>query len=213
MPSLFVNELFVSIQGETSWCGYPCFFIRLAGCNLRCRYCDTPRALDEGGGVKMDVKAIVRACRGKNTPLIAVTGGEPLHQDAVPDLLHALFELNPLALLVETNGSYDIGKIPFPAVVIMDVKCPGSGAVEAMDAGNIERLRAQDEVKFVLSDRFDYEFALNFVSRHRLHEHCRHVLFVPAAGRLDARVLAQWLLADRPPARLQLQIHRLLSLA
>ena len=210
MPPLLVNELFVSIQGETSWSGYPCCFVRLAGCNLRCRWCDTQRAqTDEGQACTID--AIVQACRKHATPLIAITGGEPLRQPEFTDLANALLTLPAQAILVETNGSYDIGRIPPGAIAIMDIKCPGSGESAAMDWRNLDRLRPHDEIKFVLSDRTDYAYALDILQTHHLAERCRHVHFTPAAGRLEAAVLAGWMIADRPAARLQLQIHRYLN--
>lgn len=210
MTCLDIYESFVSIQGEASLQGYPCFFIRLAGCNLRCRACDTPRAR-ETGGRRLTLPAIVNACREAETPLIAITGGEPLAQPGFRNLAERLVELPARTVLVETNGSYDISVIPDSAITIMDIKCPGSGEAEAMDPANPERLRAHDEVKFVLHDRTDYLFALDTMRRLRLTKRCRHILFSPAAGTLDAKRLAQWLIADRPPVRLQLQWHRLLE--
>ncbi len=211
MNTLAVNEVFVSIQGETSWCGYPCCFVRLAGCNLRCRYCDTVRAQSEQG-VAMTVSALTEVCRTRMTPLIAVTGGEPLRQSLFGDLVESLLTLPTMAVLVETNGSLDINCIPPKAITIMDIKCPGSGETKAMDWNNLERLRAHDEVKFILTDRTDYCFALDIVRTHRLDTRCRHVHFAPAAPHLEATVLAQWLIADRPPVRLQTQLHRQLQL-
>ncbi len=211
MTTVAVNELFVSIQGESSRQGYPCFFIRLAGCNLRCRYCDTSYARENGGDT-MDIASIVQACRECVTPLITITGGEPLAQPGFGHLANALLELPSRTVLVETNGSYDISDIPDRAIAIMDIKCPGSGEADAMDTANPERLRAHDEVKFVLNDRADYSFALDAVRRFRLTERCRHILFAPAAGKLDPKLLSQWLIADRPPVRLQLQWHRLLGI-
>lgn len=211
MSTVAVNELFVSLQGESSWQGYPCFFIRLTGCNLHCRYCDTPAAR-EPAGQTMRIAAIVDACRSCDTPLIMITGGEPLLQEGFGDLALALLELPSRTLLVETNGSHDISAIPERAITIMDIKCPGSRESHAMDPENPRRLRARDEVKFVLTDRADYSFAMDAIRRFRLAQRCRHILFAPAAGKLDPAMLSQWLINDRPPVRLQLQWHRLLGL-
>ncbi len=212
MTTVCVAELFVSIQGETSLQGYPCFFVRLAGCNLRCAYCDTPRTQNAAAGKTMSVDAVVAACRRKRTQLVMITGGEPLLQDSFDALADALMRLPGRTLMVETNGSHDIRRIPPQAVTVMDVKCPGSGENGSMDMANIERLRPQDEVKFVLSDRNDYLYALDIVGKVRLFQRCSHILFAPAAGRLEPGLLAQWMLADRPMARIQLQMHRLLDL-
>lgn len=207
MRHLPVNEIFVSLQGESSWAGYPCCFVRLAGCNLRCRYCDTPGARTESASRPMSVAAIARACRESAAPLLAVTGGEPLRQSLLGKLVDALTALPARAVLVETNGSYDIRAVPEAAITVMDVKCPASGAAESMDWENLKRLRAHDEVKFVLCDRADYAFALETVRRHRLLERCGNVLFAPAAGRLAASTLARWLIDDRPGVRLQCRLH------
>ncbi len=211
MTTVAVNELFVSLQGESSWQGYPCFFVRLAGCNLNCSYCDTPAAR-QPSATRMRIAAIVATCRSHDTPLIMITGGEPLAQEGFGDLALALGKLPSRTLLVETNGSHDISGIPERAITIMDIKCPGSGEADAMDPENLRRLRARDEVKFVLTDRADYAFALDTIQRFRLAERCRHILLAPAAGKLDPALLAQWLIEDRPPVRLQLQWHRLLGL-
>ncbi len=212
MSSLFVHELFVSIQGESSWSGSPCFFIRLAGCNLRCRYCDTLKAQRRDQGTAMRIDAIVQACREQPTPLIAVTGGEPMMQPECPALIASLLTLPNRTVMVETNGTLNIHAIPATAIAVMDVKCPGSGEADAMDWSNIDRLRPHDEIKFVLCDRADYRYALDRIEQYHLAGTDRQILFSPAAGRLTAGDLAQWLIADRPPVRLQVQLHRLLGI-
>ncbi len=211
MTTVAVNEMFVSLQGESSRQGYPCFFIRLAGCNLNCRYCDTPAARRHDGK-RMRIAEIVDTCRTSDARLVMITGGEPLAQHGFNDLALALLELPSRTLLVETNGSYDISVIPEQAITIMDIKCPGSGEADAMDPENPRRLRARDEVKFVLTDRSDYQYALDAIRHFRLAQRCRHILLAPAAGMLDPVMLSQWLIEDRPPARLQLQWHRFLGL-
>jgi len=210
MGSVSVCETFTSIQGESSYAGLPCFFIRLAGCNLRCRYCDTPQAY--GPGRETDVRVLVEACRRTRAALAEVTGGEPLLQAGFPELARALRDETGKTVLVETNGSLDISVVPAGVVTILDVKCPGSGEQAAMDFANFARLRPADEVKFVLSDRKDYEWARQVVEEAGLAACCRAVHFGVAAGALDPARLAEWLVADGLPVRLHLQRHRLLGM-
>jgi 7-carboxy-7-deazaguanine synthase len=209
MGLVSVCETFTSIQGESSYSGLPCHFIRVSGCNLRCSYCDTRYAYPPGRDVP--VEELVAECAGIAVPIVEVTGGEPLLQPAFPELAAALRDRSGKRVLVETNGSLDISRVPDGVVTIMDVKCPGSGESEAMDPGNVERLRPEDEVKFVLADRSDYDWATQFVERHGLAERCAAILFGPVHGVLDAGTLSQWILEDGPPVRLQLQLHRLLG--
>jgi len=207
--SVQVAETFASIQGESTYAGLPCFFIRLAGCNLSCSYCDTPGAREPGRQRRLGELLAERA--KSPAPLTCVTGGEPLLQPAAPALLAALQARETTPVLVETNGTRDLRAVPARSVAIMDIKCPGSGCCEATDWRNIERLRPQDEVKFVLCDRDDYLWARDVAARHELSARCHAVLFSPAAERLEPRRLAQWLLADGQPVRLQLQIHKILG--
>jgi len=204
-----VSETFTSIQGESTYAGLPCFFIRLAGCNLSCSYCDTPQARVPGKPVQWT--QLVRECIESDTAIAEITGGEPLLQPLFPDLASSLRERTRRPVLVETNGSRDISIIPDRVTAIMDIKTPGSGMSQAMDMANIERLRPHDEVKFVLLDRADYEWARQITRTQRLWDLCRAVLFSPAHGRLDPATLAGWIVDDRLPVRLNLQLHKILG--
>lgn len=207
--TVMLAEMFTSLQGESTYAGLPCFFVRLAGCNLRCRYCDTAAATATGREVAVsEVVAALRAC---NVGLVEITGGEPLLQAGFARLAS---ELRSAArtVLVETNGSLDISAIPEGVVAIMDLKCPGSGAMAAMDFRNVARLRPYDETKFVIGDRNDFEWACAMVREHRLDTRCRAVLFSPVAGVLDPATLGRWLLEAGAPARLQIQLHKLLGM-
>jgi 7-carboxy-7-deazaguanine synthase len=206
---LRVAETFLSLQGESTWVGLPCFFIRLAGCNLDCRDCDTREARDPAVGTAWGIDALTAAAVAAAVPLAEVTGGEPLAQAATPDLCRALVAAG-LTVLVETNGSLPIAPLPPEAIRIMDVKCPSSAMADHLRVANFADLRPQDEVKFVLADRDDYVYARNVMQSHRLAERTANLLFSPAWGLLDPADLAAWILADRLPVRLQLQLHKLL---
>ena len=207
---LQVSETFVSIQGESTFAGWPCFFIRLTGCNLRCSYCDTAYAF--AGGKSMPIIHLVKAFLATGLDCVEVTGGEPLLQPGMPALLKALQDARPGAVvLVETNGSQDISVVPSGVIAIMDIKCPASGASAAFDWQNLERLRPQDEVKFVISDRADFDWAVRIVNEHHLASKCHAVLFGPVSGRVEPAVLAEWLMASRVRARLNLQLHKLVG--
>jgi 7-carboxy-7-deazaguanine synthase len=210
MSTVEVIETFTSLQGESTFAGSPCFFIRLSGCNLRCRYCDTPEVY--GTGQVVDVERIVEAYRHSALSLAEITGGEPLRQVGFRALAEALLAAQQGRLLVETNGSCDIREVPAAAIAIMDIKCPGSGVSDAMDWANLARLRPHDEVKFVLCDRTDYEWAQALVQEQALATRCHAVLFSPVLNRLQPEVLGAWILADRSPVRLQVQLHRLLRM-
>lgn len=204
---LRVVERFVSVQGETSLVGVRCAFVRLAGCNLRCAWCDTQYALTENGWA-CSVAEVVAWVQDRGVVHTVVTGGEPLLQDETPELCEALCAAGQ-TVQVETNGSRDITSIRPPARRIVDCKMPSSGMAEAMAWGNLQSLRSGDELKFILANREDYDRALTILSRHDLPEGVT-VLFGPVAGRLAARVLAEWILADRVNVRLQIQLQRLL---
>jgi 7-carboxy-7-deazaguanine synthase len=203
---LNVSELFHSIQGESSYAGLPCAFARLAGCNLRCSYCDTSYAWESG--TDMPVAEVADRLCGFGCRQIEITGGEPLLQPGVPGLARTLLDRGR-TVLVETNGTRDISLLPEGVIRVMDVKCPGSGESGRMDWDNVGRLRKSDEVKFVLSDERDYRWALDCIRSRRLEEKAV-ILLAPAAGRLDPARLAEWMLRDGADARLQLQLHRIL---
>lgn len=203
---LRINEIFHSIQGESTHAGRPCVFVRLTGCNLRCRWCDTAYAFHEGQPRTVD--SVVDEVAGFGCSLVEVTGGEPLLQpDAIP-LMRALLRRG-YEVLLETGGSLPIGDVPEGVRRILDVKCPGSGEADRNRWENLAELRAGDELKFVLAGREDYLFAADVVRRHALPSRCP-VLFSPVHGELPGAELARWVLADGLPVRVQLQLHKLL---
>jgi 7-carboxy-7-deazaguanine synthase len=206
MSVLRVTEVFHSIQGESTRAGRPCVFIRLTGCPLRCTWCDTEYAFY--GGSEWSIDAIVERVRGYDCPLVEVTGGEPLAQSHCRALLTRLCD-EGFSVLLETSGALDTAAIDPRVSVILDVKCPGSGMTDRMYWPNVERLRPQDEAKFVIKDRADYDWAKAVVAQHRLDRRCT-VLFSPVFGALDPRPLAEWVLADRLPVRYQIQIHKII---
>jgi len=209
MTTLKIYETFTSLQGESTYSGLPCYFIRLAGCNLRCSYCDTSGAWDGGGDTGVDT--LVNDARASGCGLIEVTGGEPLIQDGIVELLKRLSAIEGRRILVETNGSRDISVIPAGVITIMDVKCPSSGQSEWFDEGNIGRLRSFDEVKFVLSGRSDYAWAYEFIRRHDLTSRCHAVLLSAVHGELSSDKLAEWILEGGLDVRLQFQLHKLIG--
>ena len=202
---LTINEIFHSIQGESTFAGEPCVFVRLTACDLRCSWCDTPYAFHEGR--KMSIDEVLAEVDRYGCPLVEVTGGEPLLQPEVFPLMSRLLDSGKTVLL-ETGGHRSIERVPSGVRRIMDVKCPGSSEAEKMDWGNFERLTATDEVKFVIKDRTDYEYARDVLKREALAGRVAAVLFSPVHGVLEARALAEWILADRLPVRLQLQGHK-----
>jgi 7-carboxy-7-deazaguanine synthase len=211
MSVVHVTETFTSIQGESSYAGATCFFIRLGGCNLRCRYCDTPLAREPGRAT--EVTDVVAQCAASPAAIAEITGGEPLLQPGFRALAEGLRDHgSKRAVLVETNGSQDLSAVPPGLVTIMDVKCPDSGEAASLDERNLARLRPGDEVKFVLASRSDYEWARAFVSRHDLAARCAWVLFGPVAGALDPADLAGWIVQDGLKVRLQVQLHRLVEM-
>jgi len=206
VTELAVSELFVSIQGETTAAGLPCTFIRLAGCNLRCSYCDASYTYEEPSR-RLTMQEILAWVAAQSPRLVAVTGGEPLLQPAVIPLLRELVGMG-LRVLLETNGSLSVAPVPDGVTIIMDVKCPASGMHDRFDPDNLHRLRPGDEIKFVLCDRQDYLWAREFMQTHHLAG--REVLLSPVADRLPPALLADWILADGLPCRLQLQLHKIL---
>ncbi len=211
MEMVDIVELFVSIQGESSYAGMGCFFVRLAGCNLRCGYCDTPESL-EAGQQLISISDIVSHVEASPVPLVEITGGEPLLQPLFPKLASALLRSTNKRVLVETNGSLDLGLIPEGAIAIVDVKTPESGAGDSFDIANLGRLRPHDELKFVLSSRNDYEWSREFVSSHGLADRAGLIHFSPVLGLLDPSALGQWIVDDGLPVRLQVQLHKAIGL-
>lgn len=202
---LVVHEIYASIQGESTYAGRPCVFVRLSACDLRCSWCDTPYAFT--GGKKMSIDDVVTTVEQLRCPLVELTGGEPLLQaDAIP-LMARLVGLGH-EVLIETGGHLPIAGLPADVVAIMDVKCPGSGESAKMHWPNLEALRAHDEVKFVIKDRADYEYARGIVREHDLGSRVEAVQFSPVFGVMAAADLARWILEDHLPVRLQLQQHK-----
>jgi 7-carboxy-7-deazaguanine synthase len=215
-----ITEIFKSIQGESTHAGLPCVFVRLTGCNLRCSWCDSEYTFTGGHCRTLEevVEEVEQLSPGGG--LVEITGGEPMLQEreAVP-LMQRLID-SGYTVLLETSGERPLERVPRPVIKIVDVKCPNSGEPDTFHMENLGWLTARDEVKFVLSDRVDYEFARDFVIRHRLDEQVNAVLFSPAFSKeasgvrdaswcqLDPRELAEWMLADGVPARLGLQIHK-----
>jgi 7-carboxy-7-deazaguanine synthase len=221
---MFITEIFKSIQGEGTRAGLPCIFVRLTGCNLRCTWCDTAYAFH--GGTKMSVAGVLArvdelAGRASETsgaaagvPLVELTGGEPLLQEEVYPLAEKLVAAG-YTVMIETSGERYTGRLAEAVIKIVDVKCPDSGEADTFEMRNLEVLGAQDEVKFVIRTRRDYEFAREFTAEHRLAERVRQVLFSPVfddpAGKwqgLEPRTLVEWMLADGLPVRLGLQLHK-----
>ncbi|MBI4962004.1 MAG: radical SAM protein [Desulfomonile tiedjei] len=202
--SLNVSEIFRSIQGESSFAGLPCTFVRLAGCNLRCRYCDTRYAQEDG--TQMGLEEVLAQVSDFGLELVEITGGEPLVQPETPALAAALLDRGS-RVLIETNGSVDISILPDGVVRIMDIKCPSSGESAQFRWENIWKLRDSDEVKFVISDRHDYEWARGIV-RERFGRTKTRVLFSAVFGELPPGNLVEWILQDNLPVRFQLQIHK-----
>ena len=201
---LLINEIFHSIQGESTYAGLPCSFVRLAGCPLRCRWCDTVYARDTGD--YMGIDWIVSQVESLGSELVEVTGGEPLAQAGVHQLLSELCDTDRTVLL-ETSGAFDIGPVDPRVHVIMDLKCPSSGMSGRMELSNLEKLKPEDEVKFVLAGREDYDHAARMITRFDLHQRCK-VLISAVHGKLEKRIAVEWMLADRLPARFQLQMHK-----
>lgn len=199
-----ITEIFLSIQGESSYVGQPCVFVRLTGCPLRCTWCDTQYAFH--GGEDVSLENLLAKVRSFECRLVEVTGGEPLAQPEVFPLIQQLCDAGH-TVLIETSGAIDISPIDQRAHVILDVKCPGSGMTDRMHWENLTKLAMKDEAKFVLSDRSDYEWALDIIAQYQMLTRCP-LLMSPVFERLEPRQLAEWMLADRLPVRFQLQIHK-----
>src|ERR1041385_6265428 len=217
-----ITEIYKSIQGESTHAGLPCVFVRLTGCNLRCSWCDSEYTFT--GGHRQSMEEILGEVErlSPDGGLVEITGGEPMLQERelIP-LMQRLLEAE-YTVLMETSGERPLGRVPQAVIKIVDVKCPNSGEPDTFHMENLDALTSKDEVKFVLSDRADYEFARDFVARHALDQRVNAVLFSPAFSKqasatrdtsyclLDPRELAEWILADGVPARLGLQIHKFL---
>jgi len=204
MASLQIREIYRSIQGESSFAGWPCVFLRTVGCDIRCVYCDETHAFS--GGERMAVDDVLARIRPWGMDLVEVTGGEPLLQHALPELVRRLLD-ERYEVLVETGGHHDISVLDPRTHLILDVKTPGSGMQERNDLENLKRLSAGDEVKFVLCDRADYEWSRALVRTHQLETRLP-VHFSPVHPGLDARDLVKWLLEDGLRVRLNLQLHK-----
>lgn len=218
---MFITEIFKSIQGESSYAGLPCVFVRLTGCNLRCTWCDTAYAFH--GGKKYSVSEVLarvdqllgaKSSGGGHQRLVEITGGEPLLQPETPELAQKLLDAG-YKVLIETSGERSVSKLPREVVKIVDVKCPDSGEGGTFLLENLEGLEQKDEIKFVIASRRDYEFARDFTAVHNLTDRVHEVLFSPVFAdpdgkwpAMEARALAEWILADGLPVRLGLQIHK-----
>lgn len=205
--TLRVSEIFYSIQGESTDTGRPCAFVRLSGCNLRCAYCDTTYAWEDGA--ETEVGQILGQVADWGCRLVEITGGEPLLQPETPELIRRLLT-GGYRVLVETNGSIDISGVDRRCTRIVDIKCPSSNEADRMDFGNLSRLAGPDQVKFVMADRADYEYAKRVIASRPLAIPGSQVLVSPVADRLAPQELAGWILADRLDVRLQLQMHKIL---
>lgn len=203
--SLTITEIYKSVQGESTWVGLPCIFVRLTGCNLRCVWCDTEYAFY--GGKKMTVDEIVTECRALDCMVVEITGGEPLLQKHCGTLAQALLDRG-FTVLCETSGALPIDRLPAEVIKIMDLKCPGSGEEEKNDWSNIDRLSPRDEVKFVIADRADYEWSRDVVRKYDLAARCHQILFSPVFGPIEPKSMVEWILEDKLPVRFQLQLHK-----
>jgi len=201
-----ITEIFHSIQGESSYVGQPCVFVRLTGCPLRCTWCDTEYSFY--GGTEISLEEILTKVKSYGCPLVEVTGGEPLAQPEAIPLIARLCDAG-YRVLIETSGAIDIAPVDERAHVILDVKCPGSGMTDRMHWANLSRLTMKDEAKFVLIDRKDYDWARNVIAQYDLVNRCA-LLMSPVFGSLEPRLLVEWVLADRLPVRFQMQVHKLI---
>ena len=202
---MVVTEIFKSIQGESTFAGLPCVFVRLTGCNLRCHWCDTAYAFH--GGQKMSVEEVLARVRELGGKLVEITGGEPLLQKEVYALTEQLLA-ESYQVLIETSGERFVGDLPAAAVKIVDVKCPGSGESGKFCLDNLAVLDHKDQVKFVILDEADYLYAREFLARHDLRGKVDEVIFSPVFGPMSPRTLTEWILRDNLDVRLGLQLHK-----
>jgi len=206
---LKVYETFSSIQGESSKSGLPCFFIRLAGCNLSCTYCDTIPARNPDAGKELSITELVALAKESGLKLVEITGGEPLTQPGTPDLCRKLLS-SGFEVMVETNGSLDSSCLPDKTIRVLDYKTPYSGESSRMLPSNFSRLRPHDEVKFVVSGREDYLFSLRMISKHNMAAQTRNLLLSPISGCLNPAQLVKWIIEDKAPVRVNLQLHKII---
>lgn len=204
MDKLTVSEIYASIQGESSYSGFPCVFVRLTGCPLRCRWCDTTYSFQ--GGSEAELDQVLKDVLAHNIQVVELTGGEPLAQKATPALIQRLIDAGK-TVLIETGGSEDISVLPRQTHVIMDIKCPGSRMHDRNRWDNIPHLKKTDEVKFVVADAADFTWAINIIREFRLDERCA-ILFSPAFGLMNPKELAQLVVECGLNVRMQLQIHK-----
>ncbi len=203
---LKVAEIFHSIQGESSHAGRPCVFVRLSGCNLRCTWCDSAYAFEDGR--EMELEEVLAAVDAYGCPLVEITGGEPLLQPEVVPLMERLLG-GGYEVLLETGGSLPIDDVPKGVERILDIKCPSSGHAGDNRWENLERLREGDEIKFVLASREDYDWAVQQIRKRGLLGRCP-LIFLPVHGLLDPGEMARWVIDDRLPVRVQIQLHKML---
>ena len=201
-----INEIYLSVQGESTHTGLPCIFVRLTGCNLRCSWCDTAYAFHEG--TNMSIDEILQKVESFGIHLIEITGGEPLMQDNVYTLMRRLIEKG-YKVMLETGGSISLERVPKDVIKIMDLKCPGSGEQEKNNLDNLKLLAPHDEVKFVILDRKDYEWSRNIIKRYKINE-TAHILISPVFDKLELKEMVKWILEDRLPVRLQTQLHKII---
>jgi 7-carboxy-7-deazaguanine synthase len=202
---MVITEIFKSIQGESTFAGLPCVFVRLTGCNLRCHWCDTAYAFH--GGQKMTVEAVMAQVRQLGGKLVELTGGEPLLQEDIYPLTGQLIG-EGFRVLVETSGERYIGRLPQSVVKVVDVKCPASGESGSFCTDNLTALERKDQIKFVIADEDDYRYACDFMQQHNLRGRVDEVILSPVFGQLPPRQLAEWVLRDGLDVRLGLQIHK-----
>ena len=201
-----INEIYLSVQGESTHTGLPCIFIRLTGCKLRCSWCDTAYAFQEGKNMSID--EILQKVENFGIHLVEITGGEPLMQDNVYTLMRRLIE-NGYKVMLETGGSISLERVPKDVIKIMDLKCPGSGEQEKNNLDNLKLLAPHDEVKFVILDKKDYEWSRDIIKRYKINETAR-ILISPVFDKLELKEIVKWILKDRLPVRLQTQLHKII---
>ena len=201
-----INEIYLSVQGESTHTGLPCIFIRLTGCNLRCSWCDTAYAFHEGKNMSID--EILQKVESFGIHLVEITGGEPLMQDNVYTLMRRLIEKG-YKVMLETGGSISLERVPKDVIKIMDLKCPGSGEQEKNNLDNLKLLTPHDEVKFVILDRKDYEWSRDIIEKFKINE-TAHILLSPVFDKLELKEMVKWILEDRLPVRLQTQLHKII---